>query len=250
LCQIYAQTRSSIIYFSRSPVAKAAARSLLNTTTRLQRPFHRFQLVKNDHAEPLQLNLKDAANSEDNESESSSLWSIASGLKRLEAKLDKLGTNTRGASVHMNGAREEDPESMEIFPPQKGVGARRRSSQGRKEEDCNAKKDSETFNSDYESDSQNEPKKGNFFFEFGSHKGLFLDENDESSQELTESLPLEAPDSGEESGGEDMEEDEAEMEKSFEVIPSKIRRLEEPPSNYRAISLPALVNLPKLTLLS
>lgn len=47
-----------------------------------------------------------------------------------------------------------------------------------------------------------------------------------------------------------MEEDEAEMEKSFEVIPSKIRRLEEPPSNYRAISLPALVNLPKLTLLS
>ena len=47
-----------------------------------------------------------------------------------------------------------------------------------------------------------------------------------------------------------MEEDEAEMEKSFEVIPSKIRRLEEPPSNYRAIFLSALVNLPKLTLLS
>ena len=84
----------------------------------------------------------------------------------------------------------------------------------------------------------------------GGHKGLFLDTNDESSQELTESLPLEAPDSGEESGGEDMEEEGAEMEKSFEVIPSKIRRLEEPPSNYGAISLPALVNLPKLTLLS
>ena len=90
------------------------------------------------------------------------------------------------------------------------------------------------------------------FFDFCKiiHGGLFLDANDESSQELTESLPLEAPDSGEESGGEDMEEDEAEMEKSFEVVPSKIRRLEEPPSNYRAISFPALVNLSQLTFLS
>ena len=89
-----------------------------------------------------------------------------------------------------------------------------------------------------------------FFFHVRSHGGLFSDANDESSQELTESLPLEAPDSGEESGGEDMEEDEAEMEKSFEVVPSKIRRLEEPPSNYRAISFPALVNLSQLTFLS
>merc|ERR1712037_223192 len=196
---------------SRSPVAKAAARSLLNTTTRLQRPFHRFQLVKNDHA--LQLNLK-TTESEDNSESSESLESIARGLKRLEAKLDKLGTHTHSAP--QNGAREEEmaPESMELFPPQKGGGARRRS---RKEEDDNAKKDSETaeFNgSDYESDSQNDPKK---------------DINDESSQELTDSLPLQAPDSGEESGGEDMEEEETEMERSYEVIPSKIRRLEEPP---------------------
>lgn len=70
-----------------------------------------------------------------------------------------------------------------------------------------------------------------------------LDTENESSQELSEILAQEAADSGGESLGEDMEEEEnAEME-SFEVIPSKIRRLEEPPSNYRAIFLPALVNL-------
>lgn len=195
---------------SRSPVAKEAARSLLNTTTRLQRPFHRFQLVKNDHA--LQLNLK-PTNSEDND-ESESLGSISSGLKRLEAKLDKLGT--RGVSVLTNGAREEDVEPMEFsLSPQKGVSVRRRSSHGLNEEDCKAKKDSETLNgSDYESDSQNGPKK---------------ETENESSQELSEILAQEAADSGGESLGEDMDEEEnAEME-SFEVIPSKIRRLEEPP---------------------
>jgi len=150
---------------SRSPVAKASARSLLNTTIRLQRPFHKFQLIKNDCA--LQLDLKPRG-SEESESESSSFRSIASGLKRLEAKLDKLGTHTRGVSAHTNGAREENAEPMELsLSPQKGVGARRRSSHGLKEEDCNAKKDSETFNgSDYESDSQNDPKKGTFFFDY------------------------------------------------------------------------------------
>ena len=142
-------------------MAKAAARSLLNTTTRLQRPFHRFQLIKNDaDSNELRLNLKSIKKTDE---ENTSLETIASGLKRLESKLEKLGTQG-GVCVPTNGAREQDME-VDLSPSaQKGVGARRRPSLAvRENEEETSLKNKNAENcegSDYESGSQNAEQRG------------------------------------------------------------------------------------------
>ncbi|CAG5107880.1 Oidioi.mRNA.OKI2018_I69.chr1.g3534.t1.cds [Oikopleura dioica] len=171
------------------------------------------KLQKNDaDSNELRLNLKPMKKSDE---ENTSLQTIASGLKRLESKLEKLGTQS-GVCVPTNGAREHGME-VDLTPSaQKGVGARRRPSLAvRENEEETSLKNKNAENcegSDYESDSQNAEQS---------------DTQEASTEDVPQDMEPEPFDSGEESFGEEMEDQNAEME-TIEVVPSKIRRLEEP----------------------